>query len=372
MCAATLKHLQALQVARPLDVPPSCLGVTEGLQLEPKKLFEDTDDADSSQLHEKVRLAEFWISLLEGEKQDLAEEVAKQKQRHQLASRQVEAKASALREAEVERKRLQAEIKWLQQSRDDAIRDRHLGRQDASKAKDDADSKASRAGVLEDELRRERDEKAELEAKLVKTKVRYAEALQRVDSLEVMIEYYEDQLRAANPAFEPVDLSTLGQWVPRPADLELESNNSGATEQPSPAVAEQPPTEEHRKSVDEGQKGFSLKDGIHKIHKISKMRKIFGGGRHKREREDPEQQVTPQASPRDVTVEQQQHQPSPSSLSVNDAEGGSGDNGGGGAPHGGLAPSSEASGAAVVSPTPSPEASAASARPRKRWEMRVE
>lgn len=103
--------------------------------------------------------------------------------RHQLTVRQSEAKvgcpwpllgldreASALREAEVERRRLLSELKWLQESRDKAICERHMLREDSvrltSRRQEDVQSLAARSEAMELELRREREEKAELEKSL--------------------------------------------------------------------------------------------------------------------------------------------------------------------------------------------------------------
>mmetsp|Transcript_3815 Transcript_3815/g.12158 ORF Transcript_3815/g.12158 Transcript_3815/m.12158 type:complete len:377 (+) Transcript_3815:102-1232(+) len=280
---AILQHLQVLQSPRPLDVPPACLG---NAGLAPPELSGASEAfPDAAQLQGKVRTAEFWISLLEGERCDLVEEVSKHKQRHQLALRQTEAKASALREAEGERKRLQAELRWLQQSRDEAICDRHLLKEDnernATRSQQDTGQLAARAEALEAELRREREEKANLEAQLVRTKVRYAETLQRADSLQYLIDYYEDQLRALNPDFEPTDLATVGHLL-RPSPTldasELESDASGAIDQPS-TISE----EKHRSS---GRR--SLKVGI------SKVKQIFN---RRESRDASDQPVTPRECP---------------------------------------------------------------------------
>jgi len=244
---STLKHLQALQAMRPLEPPGAMLGAaTIG---EPKELFgsavvEDViRDGDSlyqqssEELREVVRKAEFWISLLEGEQSDLHEEIAKHKKRHQLTIRQSEAKASALREAEVERRRLLTELKWLQESRDKAICERHMLREDSvrmtSRRQEDVQSLAARTEVLEHELKRERDEKAELEKQLVRTKVRFAESLQSQDTLEAILDYYEGQLKLLSPGFEPQDRDSLGVWL-RPTrqscdSSEVESLASGTT-----------------------------------------------------------------------------------------------------------------------------------------------
>lgn len=213
---------------------------------EPKELFGSAVVGDSGDnlyqktaedLREVVRTAEFWISLLEGEQSDLHEEITKHKKRHQLTIRQSEAKASALREAEVERRRLLSELKWLQESRDKAICERHMLREDSvrltSRRQEDVQSLAARTEALEHELQRERNEKAELEKQLVRTKVRFAESLQSQDTLEAILDYYEGQLKLLSPGFEPQDRDSLGVWL-RPTrqscdSSEVESLASGTT-----------------------------------------------------------------------------------------------------------------------------------------------
>eukprot|EP00913_Durusdinium_trenchii_P023258 g21836.t1 len=149
--------------------------------------------------------------------------------RHQLTVRQSEAKASALREAEVERRRLLSELKWLQESRDKAICERHMLREDSvrltSRRQEDVQSLAARTEteVLEHELQREREEKADLEKQLIRTKVRFAESLQTQDTLEAILDYYEGQLKLLSPGFEPRDRDSLGGY------LRLESLASGTT-----------------------------------------------------------------------------------------------------------------------------------------------
>lgn len=244
MAGSTMKHLQALQALRPLEPPSAMLGAAQiG---EPKELFGSAVVGDSGDnlyqktaedLREVVRTAEFWISLLEGEQSDLHEEITKHKKRHQLTIRQSEAKASALREAEVERRRLLSELKWLQESRDKAICERHMLREDSvrltSRRQEDVQSLAARTEVLEHELQRERNEKAELEKQLVRTKVRFAESLQSQDTLEAILDYYEGQLKLLSPGFEPQDRDSLGVWL-RPTrqscdSSEVESLASGTT-----------------------------------------------------------------------------------------------------------------------------------------------
>eukprot|EP00418_Pyrodinium_bahamense_P066390 CAMPEP_0179078176 /NCGR_PEP_ID=MMETSP0796-20121207/34991_1 /TAXON_ID=73915 /ORGANISM="Pyrodinium bahamense, Strain pbaha01" /LENGTH=379 /DNA_ID=CAMNT_0020775471 /DNA_START=32 /DNA_END=1169 /DNA_ORIENTATION=- len=291
---ATLQHLQVLQSSRPLELPPAFLGTVGLAQLSPQDVF-SSDEAspghDGTRLRETVRTAEFWIALLEGEQSDLAEELAKHKQRHQLALRQTEAKASALREADGERKRLQAELRWLQQSRDQAICERRLLQEDslrgADRDREDVSAQVARAEALERELQRERVEKADLEAQLVRVKVRYAESLQRADSLQYLAEYYEGQLRALSPGFEPADLSAVGHLM-RPASqaldaVELESDASGATDQPS-AMSEEKARSSHNRRTSQ-----KVKAGI------SKMKQMFN-------RRDGRDTGEPPATPRDSSA----------------------------------------------------------------------
>merc|ERR1712113_729497 len=63
--------------------------------------------------------------------------------------------------------------------------------------------------MLEAELKSERGTKADMEqqlvSRLIHAKVRHAESLEREDCMEHLIEHYEEQLQALNPAFKPVD-----------------------------------------------------------------------------------------------------------------------------------------------------------------------
>jgi len=108
---------------------------------------------------------------------------------------------------------------------------------------------------LEGELAKDREEKAFLESQLVQNKVRYAEALQRADSLEALIRYYEDRLGTFDPNFEPADLSTIGQWgrsLPKESDSEVASN---ASEQ----------VVEEQEDAQTKKKGLGLKGGLRKV-----------------------------------------------------------------------------------------------------------
>lgn len=312
---ATVQRLHALQAPRVSDVPSGCFSVDANYS-RPGDIFGDitivvasctgnapdgdgggTGDAGvGSKTHDALRTAKFWIALQEGELQELHEELAKQKDRHKEAVRQAEAKASSLRESEVERKRLQAELQRLQQARTEAICKLNLQSQDVERKKEDADSLAARAESLERELNTERAQKTELEEQLVKVKVRYAEALQRADTLEAALEHYEGQLKSYNPSFEPLDLASFGRRL-RTQESESETENDSEV---VPPVADAPVI---RLSV-ELKKGFGsgFKSGF---------RKMFGGASasknrkerediDEKEREDPEPQVNPQFTPRDA------------------------------------------------------------------------
>eukprot|EP00931_Biecheleriopsis_adriatica_P122346 TRINITY_DN97334_c0_g1_i1.p1 TRINITY_DN97334_c0_g1~~TRINITY_DN97334_c0_g1_i1.p1 ORF type:complete len:354 (+),score=109.70 TRINITY_DN97334_c0_g1_i1:70-1131(+) len=322
---ATLKHLQALQAERPLEPRSATLGST-ALPPSAKELLADAgvSDGEASGLESKspeelrdvVRAAEFWISMLEGEHSELHDEMQKHKQRHQLTLRQSEAKASALREMEAERKRLNSELKWLQQSRDQAICERHLLREDSvkltSRSKEDADSLASRAGAVEAELKRERDEKAELERQLVRTKVRLAETLQSKDTMEAILEYYEDQLKLLNPSFEPQDRDTLGNWL-RPQrnscdNSEVESQTSGTTAADQQAVID---SEKHKGGAKKMLGGLG-----------SKAKKTFMklGGAGKRKAVKDGASETPDAEPKTPQSTGGQDPKTPRSNPVADAD----------------------------------------------------
>lgn len=162
--------------------------------------------------------AKFWISLLEGEQLALKEEAAKHRQRQQLSLKQQEKQASTIRELEGERHRLREANARLQESRDEAICERHFFQQRASeldgKVGDNAEASPNRAGALQVELQREREAKRCLEDELVKVKVGKFDLDQRIDGMAALIEYYEDELLALNATFEPVDARNVGQWMP--------------------------------------------------------------------------------------------------------------------------------------------------------------
>lgn len=282
---ATLQHLQALQAKKPLDIPPACLGafdVPPQPQLSELESIPATDEQGFELLREKVSTAEFWISLLEGERSNMLEDLEKHRQRCQLALRQVEAKSSALRESEGENRRLQKEVEWLQQSRDQAICERHLLREDnarvTDKSKEDVGSIANRAEAMEIEVQSEREKNRVLEEQLVRTKVRYAETLQKADSMEYLIEHYEGQLRAWNPSFEPTDLATCGQWLRPSQGLDNSELNSNASEDKN----------EHQEAGLSGGEDNpkSNKGGKFVKTGITKMRQKMFGRRHSTPQDD--------------------------------------------------------------------------------------
>lgn len=267
---ATLQHLQVLQSARPLEAPPACLGATDPnlADLRPKDLFAGSEAASHDQLRETLHKAEFWISLLEGENCDLNDEVAKHKKRYQQALRQADNKAVELKEVEGEKKRLLSEIKWMRESRDQAICDRALLREDASRmttqTKGESESAAKQAESLDAELHSLRSQKKSLEDQLVGVKVRAVDSMQKVDSMECLIEYYEDQLRAMDPKFEPVDIASVGQWMkPSRQDCDGDSVSSGTEEQQSVVSQEKPRAQQ----IARGLKTMLKKGGIFKPSK---------------------------------------------------------------------------------------------------------
>jgi len=223
----------------------------EGPQPEPpERLFAKTradglaGEQTTADLANPIRIAEFWISLLEGEHSELAEEGKKNRQRLQDSARVAEAKASALREAEGEKRRLEAELKWLRDSRDKAICERSIAKDSNQRleknSKLDFQTLAAKADSLEEVLAQEKQDKARLEQAYVQTKVRYANVLQQKDSMECLISYYEDQLKMLNPSFEKVDLNTAVAWLrpmksPDPASCRDSEGASNASSSPPQA-----------------------------------------------------------------------------------------------------------------------------------------
>ncbi|OLP97814.1 hypothetical protein AK812_SmicGene19795 [Symbiodinium microadriaticum] len=344
---ATLSHLQALQAMRPLEPPVPLLGSAALPVPSPKELLLSAGAADggvalqyktAEELQDVVRTADFWISLLEGEQNDLQEEISKHKKKQQLTIRQSEAKASALREAEVERKRLLSELKWLQESRDKAICERHMLREDTSRLttrrQEDVQSLAARTEAIELELQREREEKAELERQLVRTKVRFAETLQSKDTLEAILDYYEGQLKLLSPGFEPQDRDSLGIWL-RPArnscdSSEVESLASGTTSDHATV------DEKHSK----GGRYFMKNLGS----KVKSMLKGSGGGSSRRAQQSSSDSHDQESKPPTVDPT------SPPSLSGDE-------------------PSKEAPAAAA---TAAPTEESPKPRGQRRWELRQE
>jgi len=209
---ATMQHLQVLQADGPLEAPtPACLGAPSLPEPSARELFAGIEEADEDRLRSLLRTAEFWLLLLEGERGELREEVARQKKRYQQLLRQAESKASELRESEGERKRLQKE---LLRARHELENYRRRSRPRAEE-KDDDEREQKLAQML-----RERDG---FEETLVRTKVQHAEVLQKVDSMEVLLQYYVDQLRVFNPHFEPADVA---MWPGRPRHLDSEQDSN--------------------------------------------------------------------------------------------------------------------------------------------------
>jgi hypothetical protein len=217
--AATLQHLQALQTPKALlHVPRSPRRDAHGnasLEIRPYDLFGDllgdsssptcADDSDKERLRETLRSAEFWISLLEGERHELMGEGGRQKAHLAQLEQRLDDQSGALRELEGEKKRLTQEVKWLQQSRDDNMIQKSLLREGNTKAKGDVDNVAARAEALEAEIQKEHETNKRLEELLVRFKMRHVEVLQAVDSLEVITTNYEEQLKAFNPKFATMD-----------------------------------------------------------------------------------------------------------------------------------------------------------------------
>jgi hypothetical protein len=248
---ALAQHLQVLQTGKSLDAPwhDAPIGAVGILQPKSSELFAGVDKADAKRVEEVVRTAEFWIALLEGEKADLAEEVAKYKQRHQLVVRQADTQAKALREAKIENERLEKELKWLHESRDQAIGDRALAREDAKKLQQsqedrnrselDIEDVTQRSQAMEAELEKEREEKNKLEeliVRLAKEKLELTEATALCDTMKLLIKYYEAQLDALDPNFIPEDLNRFGrpQEQSQPRECEVERNVSGHEEDETP------------------------------------------------------------------------------------------------------------------------------------------
>jgi len=55
----------------------------------------------------------------------------------------------------------------------------------------------------------EESERSALEKQLVNSKIRCAQAVERAEGLEALVEHYQSQLKALNPAFAPADLKAL-------------------------------------------------------------------------------------------------------------------------------------------------------------------
>lgn len=154
-----------------------------------------------------------------------------------------------------------------------------------SRTKDDVESAATRLEQLETELQRSHGEKKELEEQLVVVKVRAVETMQKVDSMECLIEYYEDQLRALDPKFEPVDIASVGQWMkPSRQDGDADSGTEQEQEQESVMSQEKPKAQQIAKG----------------ISKMLKKGGILRPSRKKGKHHDAQEQDEFQTTPRDV------------------------------------------------------------------------
>jgi hypothetical protein len=154
--------------------------------------------------------------LLEGEQTDLIEEATKQKQRYAKAARHAENQTTELEALKAEKRRMLTELKWLQQSRDEAIVERRLLEEQGGKQQSAADREvqlSARVDELESELLQERGRNAHIEESLVRIKGCYAWVQQRADSMEMLILHYEELLRCFDPRFVPKnpDTNTFGE-----------------------------------------------------------------------------------------------------------------------------------------------------------------
>lgn len=226
-----LERLQVLQSSRPLETPPVSLGTTALPQLNSEALSDEAKQGNAAQLHEAIRTADFWIALLEGENCDQIEESKKYKLRHRASLRQIEANADTQREVEAEQRRLRGQLKQLKGYHDGGSQDAQEESMASSPKKTTEDLKllASRKAAIEAELQSEQEERAELEKMLVQTKVGHAASLQLKDSMQYVIEHYEEQLQSLNPNFEPVDPHTLCEFLPsRALDAAFELDSVGS------------------------------------------------------------------------------------------------------------------------------------------------
>lgn len=64
-----------------------------------------------------------------------------------------------------------------------------------------------------EEKARECEERKVLEEKFVSFKAQYGKILDRADSAELVLRFYEEQLRNLNPSFKPIDLERFQGWV---------------------------------------------------------------------------------------------------------------------------------------------------------------
>jgi len=358
---ASFSQFGALQAPpRPLELPAACLGVYGLEPWQPDALPQGYASDKQAGMQETLRTAEFWISLLEGERSELKEDVEKQKERRRVALRQSEARASSVRESEAEVKQLRIELRRLQQAHDQAAERRASGERSSHHASvhgQDAMSLAAETEALEEELQRERSEKENLESQLVKTKVWYAETLQHADCMKYTIEHYEDQLRALTPDFEPVDYTVNGQlWRASNTldELEMESkSSSNTTDQPFQVLGEK--QKRRRRSIRSKvrrllgrRKGSAAPDSD--LH-ASEQARASHAVRETDAASDgvcrsPEEAVTPPESS-EPSLEESVHTQAAPNASAEHAEG-------------------------TPAPTPEPTGMAGPARRLRRWELRQE
>jgi len=212
--AATARHLQSLDGSPHLQATSALLGATS---LEPPQTFVEGSHGDGPEgLKRSAKVAEFWIDLLEGEQTDLIEEATKLKQRYAKSARHAENQTTELEALKAEKRRMLAELKWLQQSRDEAIVERRLLQEQGGKQQSAADREvqlSAKVDELESELLQERGRNAHIEESLVRIKGSYACVQQRADSMEMLILHYEDMLRCFDPRFVPIspDTNTFGE-----------------------------------------------------------------------------------------------------------------------------------------------------------------
>lgn len=223
MCSkAALQHvlgLQRLPIDQLLEEKEHSDTLFTAWQESPLQRFlGKIDSADSESLREAVRTAEFWISLLEGERNDLIQQVASLKRQCLDVSASSEALPPSSPVAS-------ESAPWVP-----------LRKSKQSFSECDCDQNAGTSmfehqdmlvAELKRQLSKEHEERHRLEQMLVKVKTQYGELLHRADSTDVVLAFYEDQLQSLVPGFEPINLETFQGWVNQPErDYDEESVNS--------------------------------------------------------------------------------------------------------------------------------------------------